>query len=259
MGRVHLAGRGPAAASRAAAADADEPDGTRARLPGIAEKPPALPAPRARAERAGAVSRSQRGPFAEERAAPLVGRAAGPDDAGRARGARRDRGRGTVGPAARVGSRRTRLSARRDAALARRRAADRREETTLARRVARARKAANASGASRRARAAARGLPLAVRPADPRPRPRRGALRLLLPARDVCPEGEAPVRLLRPADPARRPDRRTYRRRAGGRPGRASGERCVVGGRCGARRPRAGPRRARRVRPPRGAGRARLV
>ena len=45
-------------------------------------------------------------------------------------------------------------------------------------------------------------LPLAVRPARPRPRPRRGALGLPLPARDVRPGGEARVRLLRAADPA---------------------------------------------------------
>ena len=43
---------------------------------------------------------------------------------------------------------------------------------------------------------------------DPRPRPRRGALGLPLPARDVRPESEARVRLLRAPDPARRPDRR---------------------------------------------------
>ena len=46
---------------------------------------------------------------------------------------------------------------------------------------------------------------LAVRPADPRPRPRRGALRLPLPARDVRAEGEARVRLLRAAAARRRP------------------------------------------------------
>ena len=48
---------------------------------------------------------------------------------------------------------------------------------------------------------------------DPRPRPRRGALRLPLPARDVRPAREARVRLLRAAAPRRRPARRAARSR----------------------------------------------
>ena len=67
---------------------------------------------------------------------------------------------------------------------------------------------AGLGGASRRDRRAGprpRDVPLAVRPADPRPRPRRGALGLRLPARDVRAEGEARVRLLRAADARRRP------------------------------------------------------
>ena len=56
-------------------------------------------------------------------------------------------------------------------------------------------------------------VPVAVRPADPRPHADRGALRLLLPARDVRAEGEARVRLLRAADPPRRPARRPDRAR----------------------------------------------
>ena len=59
-------------------------------------------------------------------------------------------------------------------------------------------------------------VPLAVRPARPRPRPHRGALGLLLPARDVRPGRETRVRLLRPPHPPRRPARRPHR--AGLRP-----------------------------------------
>ena len=51
---------------------------------------------------------------------------------------------------------------------------------------------------------------------DPRPRPRRGAVGLPLPPRDVRAEGEARVRLLRAAAARRRPTRRP--RRAGLRP-----------------------------------------
>ena len=71
---------------------------------------------------------------------------------------------------------------------------------------------------------------LAVRQPALRPRPDRGAVRLLAPAGDLHAEGQAPLGLLRAADPARRPADRP-RRPAHGPP----------------RRP---PRRARR--PPRG-------
>ena len=47
--------------------------------------------------------------------------------------------------------------------------------------------------------------PLAVRQPDLRPRPRRGAVRLRPPARDLRAGGEAPLGLLRAADPAPRP------------------------------------------------------
>ena len=47
--------------------------------------------------------------------------------------------------------------------------------------------------------------PLPLRPPGLRPRPRRGAVGLPLPARDVRSEGEARVRLLRAAAPGRRP------------------------------------------------------
>ena len=57
---------------------------------------------------------------------------------------------------------------------------------------------------------------LAVRPPDPRPRPHRGAVGLLLPARDVRHPGQARVRLLRPAAARGRPPRRAGR--AGRRP-----------------------------------------
>ena len=91
------------------------------------------------------------------------------------------------------------------------------------------------SGRRRRPRARNQGhVPLPLRRPGQEPRPRRGALGLLLPARDVRPEGEARVRLLRPADPARRPADRPHR--AGVRPQ---------------------DRRAARARRLRGAGRAR--
>ena len=53
--------------------------------------------------------------------------------------------------------------------------------------------------------------PLPLRPPRLRPRPGGGTLGLPLPARDVRPEGEARVRLLRAAAPRRRPDRRPCR------------------------------------------------
>ena len=53
---------------------------------------------------------------------------------------------------------------------------------------------------------------LAVRPADPRPRPRGGALRVRVHARDVQAGRQAPVGLLRAADPPPRPARREARR-----------------------------------------------
>ena len=52
---------------------------------------------------------------------------------------------------------------------------------------------------------------VAVRPADPRPRPSRGAVRLSLPAGDVRPARQARVRLLRAAGASRRPHRRPDR------------------------------------------------
>ena len=68
-----------------------------------------------------------------------------------------------------------------------------------------------ASRRSRRASAGPRDVPLPLRPARVRPRPRRGPVRLLLPARDVRAGREARVRLLRASDPQRRPARRPHR------------------------------------------------
>ena len=88
-----------------------------------------------------------------------------------------------------------------------------------------------------RARAPAGDVPLPLRRPRQEPRPRRGALGLLLPARDVRPEGEARVRVLRPPDPARRPRHRPHR--AGVRP--------QDEGRCGSRA--SSPSRVRRRAP----------
>ena len=63
-----------------------------------------------------------------------------------------------------------------------------------------------------------RRVPLPLRPPDPRPRADGGVVGLLLPPRDVRPEGEARVRLLRPPDPPRRHADRPHR--AGARPRR---------------------------------------
>ncbi len=64
---------------------------------------------------------------------------------------------------------------------------------------------------SRRPGSRSRDAPVPLRPPDPRPRPRGGVVRLPLPARDVRPEGEARVRLLRPPDPRGRSPRRPRR------------------------------------------------
>ena len=86
------------------------------------------------------------------------------------------------------------------------------------------------------------GPAVAVRPIDPRSGPRRGAVRVPVPAGDLRPEGEARVRLLRVPDPPRRPRRRTPR--SGPRPcrERAAGAGSVRGrGRAARRRgPRSG-------------------
>ena len=68
-----------------------------------------------------------------------------------------------------------------------------------------------APGGGGRAHPDPRHLPLPLRRPGQEPRPRRGALGLLLPARDVRPKDEAGVRVLRPPDPARRPADRAHR------------------------------------------------
>ena len=85
-----------------------------------------------------------------------------------------------------------------------------------------------APGRERRARPRPRHVPLPLRSPHPRSRPRRGAVRLPLPARDVRAEGEARVRLLRPADPRRRPARRAAS--SHGSTGRRRRSRCSAPG-----------------------------
>ena len=122
----------------------------------------------------------------------------------------------------------------------------------LARARRRARQAqgqlARASRRDRRPGAGPRHAPLPLRPVDPRPRPDRGALGLLLPARDVRAEGEARARLLRPAPARRRPARGQSRARLR----RASPRRCACSAPGG--RPIASPRPSTTSRP--GSGRS---
>ena len=66
---------------------------------------------------------------------------------------------------------------------------------------------------------------LPLRPADPKPRADAGALRLPLPARDLRPEGQARVRLLRASDPPRRSADRPSRPDDGSQGRRAPGKR----------------------------------
>src|SRR5262249_19842196 len=132
---------------------------------------------------------------------PLVGPAADGTDARAARGPRPGRRRRPAGQAARVGSRRALVPRDRDAAACESEAAVRGEALPCARRAAPAGTARRPPRGGGRADPRAADVPLAVRPAHPRPGSHRGALGLLLPARDVRAGGEARVRLLRPADP----------------------------------------------------------
>ena len=114
-------------------------------------------------------------------------------------------GRGEIAVAGRVGKQRlwdlggARVPRVRDAALARGRARAAAAEAALARRLAGEGRVGRAPGREGGACARPSDAALAVRPPDPRPRPRRGAIRLLLPPRDVRAEGEARARLLRAA------------------------------------------------------------
>src|SRR5207249_2307192 len=101
-----------------------------------------------------------------------------------------------------LGPRRAVVSEGRRDSVARGEAAARREAPARARRLAGERRVARPLGGDRRQRPAADNLPFPVRPPRPRPRPGGGAVRILLPARDVRPESGASVWLLRAADPA---------------------------------------------------------
>ena len=106
-------------------------------------------------------------------------------------------------------------------------AADRRAALACARRPLRERRIGTCIRMQRTGRCRTGHVPVAVRPADPRPRPHGGAVRLLLPPRDVRPESEAGVRLLRPAAPRRRSPRRRTSRRSTGRPASCASTRCT--------------------------------
>ena len=154
---------------------------------------------------------------------------------------RRGRDRRARRPRAAVGSPRARLPGRPTCRRPRRPSGGRNERRLASLGIARAKATEDADGAGprrggRRARngrgregrvARRSGLPgrrlrgahraaVAVRPADPRPRPGRGAVRLRVLARDVQAGREAPLGLLRATDPPRGPADREARR--GGRP-----------------------------------------
>ena len=103
---------------------------------------------------------------------------------GRGRGRRESPGSG-------CGTFRARAPRDRDPEDAGRGAAPPRRSLPRARRAARGRRLGGAPRGARRRRARPSHVPLPLRPADPRPRSRRGAVRLPLPARDVRAEGEA--------------------------------------------------------------------
>ena len=148
----------------------------------------------------------------ERESAPLVRQPAGWDHARAPPPARRGRDCRQAQRAAALGSRGALVPGDRARAAGEGRAAAR-GAPPRARRPPRAGPLARPPGRLRRAGPGPRRLPLPVRPAGLRPRPRRGALGLPLPAGDVRPEGEARVRLLRPAAARRRPDRRPRRAR----------------------------------------------
>ena len=164
--------------------------------------PPLRPA-RARAARPAALARDRGSRADDARGAPLVGRAQDGADARRAERARRGRGRRPARQAARLGPGRALVpgDARRDAG---REASAVVEENGSARSACGSRRAPGRAS-RRRGRPGADARITFLSPFDRLVHDRdraRQALGLLLPARDVRPEGEARVRLLRPADPA---------------------------------------------------------
>ena len=217
---------------------------------------PPLRAARARPARAAVVA-GARGPLPRrEGGAPLVRLPERRPHAHVAPPARGDRDRGACRRPASLGPRRARPSHHRRAAAAGSRAAVPGAALSRTGRPRDDRRLGGAPGRVRRRGSRPRHVPLPVRPPDPRPRPRRGAVRLPLPARDVRAEGEAGVRLLRPADPPRRPVDRTDRARARPSDPNADGERRLGGARgAGRLRGRASARRS--TRSPPGSGRRR--
>ena len=217
------------------------------RLHAGAVRAPALHPARARARRPAALARARAPRLAARREDGLVGNPRPDDvDAGAPARTRTDRGRRAPQGPAPVGPRGARLSANRDRAAGRGSANPRGEAIPSAGRQAREEQPRRAPG--RRGRPCARNqghVPLPLRRPGQEPRPRRGALGLLLPPRDVRPEGEARVRLLRPADPARRPADRPHR--AGASTARPACSRCTASSRSRARPPAPAPEsRARR-------------
>ena len=178
-------------------------------------------APRARTARADAVARARAPRCPCRRAHRLVGHPRPTDvDAGAPPAARPDRGRRPAERPAALGSRGALVPGDGDGSAGRSPAAPPGEALPRTRRPARERPARRARRRGGRESRQPSHVPVPLRPPRARPRPCRGALGLLLPARDVRPEGEARVRLLRPPHPARRPDHRPHR--AGVRPeGRA--------------------------------------
>src|SRR5581483_11914952 len=203
--------RGPAASQSTHAAQGPAARPPARQLPERARRVSPLRPARARAARATALARDRRPPAVGARAAPLVGRTQDGTHAGGARRTRPRRGRRAERKAAGVGPRRALVSAGGAAPLAGGQDRARVPNLATARRPPRAREAASTSGGGRRPGPPPRHVPLAVRPARPRPGTRARVVGLLLPARDVRAEGEAPVRLLRPADPRRRPRDRPHR------------------------------------------------
>ncbi len=230
--RVHLADR-VAAARTGSNAPPQTQSALRARalerrVPRPERALQALCAARARAQRADAVARARaRVRSAAGRAASLVGQPRGHAHARDSPRLRRRRGRGQAGKAAAVGPRRALVSAEPDDVRAGGRPSARGAALSCARRAADEGGLGGASGGRGRARARASDLSLPLRPAHPRSRPRRGAVRLPLPPRDVRAQGEARVRLLRAADPRRRPARRAHRAAFRSQDEDARGSRCV--------------------------------
>src|SRR5581483_9485394 len=144
VGRVSLAGRGPAAPEGADAASRPAAGPAAAALPeGERVLPPPHP-PRAGAPRSAPLARDRRSPAGEAGAAPLVGRAEDGADTRRAERPRGGRGRRPPGQAAGLGPRRAVVSGDRDGAARAGAADDGRQGVSRARRQARARPPARA-------------------------------------------------------------------------------------------------------------------